>query len=79
MLFQVLIQLSASRVNGISTKMSFIQDLLTDFLILWHYYAVVKPYHSLIIFPKTISLVGLHFLMNIFHTLICSLSINNPL
>jgi hypothetical protein len=30
MLFQVLVHISASRVNGIPTKMSFVQDLLTD-------------------------------------------------
>jgi hypothetical protein len=46
MLFQVLIHLSASRVNGIPTKMSFVQDLLTNISILWHNYAVFEPYLS---------------------------------
>jgi hypothetical protein len=66
-------------MNGISTKMSFVQDLLADLTIFWHYYAIFKPYYSLIICPKAICLASLHFLMNVLHTLICSLGINNSL
>jgi hypothetical protein len=56
MLFQVLIHFSASRVNGIPTKMGFVQDLLADFRILWHYYAVFEPYYSWISFLKQLAL-----------------------
>jgi hypothetical protein len=59
--------------------MSFVQDLLADFNIFWHYYAIFKPYYSLIIFPEAICLISLHFLMNVLHTLICSLGIDNSL
>jgi hypothetical protein len=74
-----LIHLSASRMNGIATKMSFIQNLLVDIGILRHNYAIIKPYYALIILSEPISFVGLYFLMNIFHTLIIPLGINNYL
>jgi hypothetical protein len=59
--------------------MSFIQDLLADVNIFLHYYAILKPDYSLIIFPEAICLVGFHFPMNVLHTLIRSLSVNNSL
>jgi hypothetical protein len=59
--------------------MSFVQDLLADLSILWHYYAILKPYYSLIIFPEAICLADLNFIMNILHTLISSLGIINSL
>jgi hypothetical protein len=64
-------------MNGISTKMSFIQNLLADSHILRHNYAIIKPYYALIILFEAISFVGFYFLMNMFHTLITSLGINN--
>jgi hypothetical protein len=79
MLLEVLIHLSTPRMNEKSTKMSFVQDLLADFNIFWHYYAILKPDYPLIIFSEAICLVGFHFLMNVLHTLICSLSVNNSL
>jgi hypothetical protein len=40
-------------MNRITTKMCFIKNLLTEFFVLWHYYAVFKPYHTLIVFLET--------------------------
>jgi hypothetical protein len=74
-----MIHLSASGMNGITTKMSFIQNLLADLIILGHNYAVIKPYNTLIILSETVFFTGFYFLMNISHTLITSLCINNPL
>jgi hypothetical protein len=71
-----MIHLSASGMNGIAAKMSFIQNLLADFIILGYNYAVVKPYNALIILSKTFCFTGHYFLMNVFHTLITSLCIN---
>jgi hypothetical protein len=71
-----MIHLSASGMNEIATKMSFIQNLLADPIILGHNYAVIKPYNALIIFSKTVCFTGFHFLMDVFHTLIASLCIN---
>jgi hypothetical protein len=53
--------------------------LLADFIVLRHNYAVIKPYYALIILPETIRFVGFYFLMNMSHTLITSLCINNLL
>jgi hypothetical protein len=66
-------------MNGISTKMGFIQDLLVDFSIFWHNYAIFKPYYSLVILSEAICSAGFHFLMNALHTLVGSLGINNSL
>jgi hypothetical protein len=74
-----LLHLSASGMNGISTKMSFIQNLLADFIIFRHNYAIIKPYYALIILSETIRFAGFYFLMNILHTLIIPLGINNSL
>jgi hypothetical protein len=74
-----MIHLSASGMNGIAAKMSFIQNLLADLIILEHNYVVVKPYNALIILSETVSFTDLYFLMNVFHTLITSLCINYPL
>jgi hypothetical protein len=71
-----MIHLSASRMNGIATKMSFIQNLLADLIILGHNYVVIKPYYTLIILSETVCFTGFYFLMNVFHTLITSLCIN---
>jgi hypothetical protein len=71
-----MIHLSASGMNRIATKMSFIQNLLADFIILGHNDAIVKPYNVLIIFSEAVDFSGLYFLMNVFHTLIISLCIN---
>jgi hypothetical protein len=49
-----MIHLSASGMNGIAAKMSFIQNLLVDPIILGHNYVVVKPYNVLIILYKTV-------------------------
>jgi hypothetical protein len=57
--------------------MSFIQKLLADFIIFRHNYVIIKPYYALIIL--SIHFVGFYFLMNMFHTLIISLGINNLL
>jgi hypothetical protein len=51
--------------------------LLADSHILRHNYAIIKPYYALIILFEAISFVGFYFLMNMFHTLITSLGINN--
>jgi hypothetical protein len=59
--------------------MSFIQNLLADFSIFRHYYAIIEPYYSLVIFSEAIYFVGFYFLMNILHTLVGSLGINNSL
>jgi hypothetical protein len=59
--------------------MSFIQNLLADFSIFRHNYAILKPYYSSIIFSKAICFAGLYFLMNMFHTLVGLLGINNIL
>jgi hypothetical protein len=74
-----MIHLSASRMDGISTKMCFIQNLLTDIIIFRHNYAVFKPYYALIILSEKVCFTSLYFLMNVFHTLITSLCINNLL
>jgi hypothetical protein len=74
-----MIHLSASGMNGIATKISFIQNLLADLIFLGHNYAVIKPYNALIIFSETVCFTGLYFLMNVFHTRITSLCINNLL
>jgi hypothetical protein len=62
-----MIHLSASRMNGIATKMSFIQNLLVDFIILGHNYAVIKPYNALIILEREI---GSNLFLNDFGGLI---------
>jgi hypothetical protein len=49
--------------------MSFIQNLLADFIIFSHNYAIIKPYYTLIILSEAFSFVGFYFLMNMFHTL----------
>ena len=67
-----MIHLSGSGMNGIAAKMSLIQNLLVDFVILGHNYAVVKPYYALIILSETVCFTDFHFLMNVFHTLITS-------
>jgi hypothetical protein len=74
-----MIHLSASGMNVISTKMCFIQNLLADFIIFRHNYAVIKPYYSLIILSKTVCFTDFYFLMNMSYTLITSLCINNLL
>jgi hypothetical protein len=74
-----MIHLSASGMNGIAAKMSFIQNLLVDPIILGHNYVVVKPYNVLIILYKTVCFTGLYFLMNVFHIHITSLCINYSL
>jgi hypothetical protein len=57
--------------------MIFIQKLLADLSIFRHNYAIIEPYYPLIIFYEAISFVGFYSLMNVFHTLIGSLGINN--
>jgi hypothetical protein len=74
-----MIHLSASGMNRIATKMCFIQNLLADFFILRHNYAVVEPYIALIVLSETVSSSGFYFLMDVFHTLIILLSIHYPL
>jgi hypothetical protein len=59
--------------------MSFIQNLLADFSIFGHHYAIIEPYYSLVIFSEAICFVGFYFLMNMFHTLVGYLGINNSL
>jgi hypothetical protein len=66
-------------MNGIPTKMSFIQNLLADFSIFGHHYAINKPYYSLVIFSKAICFADLYFLINMLHTLVGSLGINDSL
>jgi hypothetical protein len=53
--------------------------LLADFIIFRHNYAIIKPYYALIILSETIRFAGFYFLMNILHTLIIPLGINNSL
>jgi hypothetical protein len=61
-----MIHLSASRMNGIAAKMSFIQNLLANISILGHNYVVVKPYNTLIILSETVSFTDFYFLINVF-------------
>jgi hypothetical protein len=74
-----MIHLSASGMDGMATKMSFIQNLLADLIIFGHNYAIVKPYNTLIILSETVSFTGLYLLMNMFNTLITSLCNSYPL
>jgi hypothetical protein len=54
-------------------------NLLADLIILRHNYAVVKPYNTLFISSEAVGFTGLHFLMNVFHSLIISLCVNYSL
>jgi hypothetical protein len=67
-----MIHLSASGMDGISTKMCFIQNLLADIIIFRHNYAVIKPYYALIIRSETVCFTGFYFLMNMFLLGTCS-------
>jgi hypothetical protein len=53
--------------------------LLADFSIFRHNYAIIEPYYSLVIFSEAIRFVNFYFLMNVFHTLVGFLGINNSL
>ena len=78
MLLQVLVHLSASGMNRIVAKMCFIKNLLAELFILWHHYAVIKPYNALIIFFETFGFSSPYLLTNVSHALIILLGINYP-
>jgi hypothetical protein len=74
-----MIHLSAFGMNRIATKMCFIKNLLADFFIFWHHYAVIEPYNALIVFSKALGFSGFYLLMDVIHTFIILLCVNYPL
>jgi hypothetical protein len=54
--FQVMVYLGAARVNKIFGCVSFIKDLLSQSLVTWNDYSVIKPLRPFVIHMKAVKL-----------------------